>query len=165
MRNYFKTHPDIREKQNIKSKERYKRVSSNPELLAEERRKLNIARNKRRFSGNRDKVLERDGHKCVVCKKVSNSIHHLDGRGYQNSDTPNNDMNNLVTVCRHCHITVFHRDNIKHLNKTPWNKGFTQKDPRVAKNILGVKKYCGSIKGCHNIYPNRKRPSNDPPTS
>lgn len=62
-------------------------------------------KDKTRFGGNKYKVLERDGYKCVECGKdnpKSLIIHHKDHSGA--SENPNNDMDNLKTLCRSCHM-------------------------------------------------------------
>ena len=59
--------------------------------------------NKVRFGGNKYVVLERDEYKCTKCGRTKNIIiHHLDESG--NTDNPNNDPNNLITLCRSCHM-------------------------------------------------------------
>lgn len=56
-----------------------------------------------RFSSNKKHVLERDGHKCVDCSKTERlTVHHIDGSGKSNN--PNNDMDNLITLCISCHM-------------------------------------------------------------
>ena len=65
-----------------------------------------------RFGGIREKVLSRDGYKCVMCGmtreehyKVFNrdlSIDHIDHQG-RYSDIQNNEMDNLQTLCLRCH--------------------------------------------------------------
>lgn len=58
-----------------------------------------------RFDGNKANVLRRDNCRCQFCNADKNLIiHHLDGSG--NSDTPNNEMDNLVTLCRKCHARL-----------------------------------------------------------
>jgi len=55
-----------------------------------------------RYGGNREKVIERDNNTCQHCgshKKLN--VHHIDGSGQTN--TPNNDMANLITLCKVCH--------------------------------------------------------------
>lgn len=67
-----------------------------------------------RFGGNRTKVFERDGYKCVQCgmtmeehKNKYNrelSIDHIDGRGCTTpKEYKNNELNNLQTLCLSCH--------------------------------------------------------------
>lgn len=65
-----------------------------------------------RFSGLRVKVLSRDGFLCVSCGMTQDqhiakynkslTINHKDGNG-RNSKKPNNDLNNLETLCLPCH--------------------------------------------------------------
>lgn len=64
------------------------------------------------FSGLREKVLERDGYKCVICgmtneehiKKYGRiiTIDHIDGNG-RNHNIKNNNIDNLRTLCLSCH--------------------------------------------------------------
>ncbi len=64
------------------------------------------------FGGKRFIVLERDNWECQECGMTqeqnivlfgrSLSIHHIDGNG-RGSKNPNNDLNNLVTLCFKCH--------------------------------------------------------------
>jgi hypothetical protein len=65
-----------------------------------------------RFGGNRQYVLERDGYKCQECGMTDAehrekwnrqiTIDHIDGQG-RYSETQNNDVSNLVTLCLSCH--------------------------------------------------------------
>lgn len=62
---------------------------------------------KRRFSGNREKVLIRDKYKCQICgEKNKLHIHHKKGDGFQNSRfkiKADNSLENLITLCNGCH--------------------------------------------------------------
>jgi hypothetical protein len=54
-------------------------------------------------TGTRDVVLARDDHRCWVCSKETRLVvHHIDGNGHGKT-APNNDLTNLVTLCRWCH--------------------------------------------------------------
>lgn len=65
-------------------------------------------REARHFAGARQAVIARDGNKCTGCDKTTGLIvHHLDGNG-RGRDGPNNDMSNLVTLCRACHARHHH---------------------------------------------------------
>ena len=67
---------------------------------------------KKYFDGLREKILERDGYKCQKCgisqkeQLLKNgrylSIHHKDGNGC-NVKRPNNEEDNLQTLCGSCH--------------------------------------------------------------
>ena len=62
-----------------------------------------ISREQRNFSGKREIVLKRDGYKCKYCQGNKDLVvHHVDGNGRGNSN-PNNDLENLITLCRSCH--------------------------------------------------------------
>lgn len=55
----------------------------------------------RKYNNPKKQALERDKYKCQGndCKKTSNrlEVHHKDG------NTSNNDLSNLITLCRSCH--------------------------------------------------------------
>lgn len=62
-------------------------------------------KNRTRYGGNQFKVLERDEYKCSICENTNQLvIHHKDLSGQ--SDNPNNEIDNLITLCRHCHINI-----------------------------------------------------------
>jgi len=69
-------------------------------------RKQNRNRECRLGPGIRDTVLGRDNRQCRLCGKARNDrdlmIHHIDHSGQ--TDDPNHDMGNLVTLCRSCHF-------------------------------------------------------------
>ncbi len=53
------------------------------------------------FDGNREIVLERDNHQCTLCYSVKRlEVHH------KNEDRKNNGLDNLVTICHSCHVTL-----------------------------------------------------------
>lgn len=67
-----------------------------------------------RFGGNRALTLEADNYECFLCGSKENLIvHHRDKSGQ--TDSPNHDPNNLITLCRSCH-TLAHNPR---LNTTP----------------------------------------------
>ena len=67
-----------------------------------------MAQHKFRFGGNRDRVIERDEHKCVECGSLENlCVHHLDGMGWGfKKEDKNNSIENLATVCNSCHRRI-----------------------------------------------------------
>lgn len=77
-----------------------------------------IYHDKERFGGQRFNVLERDGYECQMCGMTEEShqqlwsrsltIHHKDGNG-RYSEKPNNDPNNLLTLCLRCHGKIDNR--------------------------------------------------------
>lgn len=61
--------------------------------------------NNKMFGGNKFKVLERDNYKCQLCGNKSQLVvHHSDFSGQ--SENANNDMDNLITLCRSCHAKI-----------------------------------------------------------
>jgi len=64
-----------------------------------------------RFGGNKEKSLIRDNYTCQDCGSRDNLVtHHKDKSG--NSDNPNNEMDNLITLCRSCHMKKHKGDNM-----------------------------------------------------
>lgn len=74
--------------------------------------KSQIVHNKVRFGGNRYLAMERDGYQCVSCSMTRAehlekfnrdlTVDHIDGKG-RYSETLNNDLSNLTTLCLACH--------------------------------------------------------------
>ena len=61
---------------------------------------------RRKFDGNWQRAMERDGYRCQSCgtdKKLL--VHHRDGSG-ERSQSPNHELDNLVTLCHKCHVAV-----------------------------------------------------------
>lgn len=59
------------------------------------------------FAGNRERVYERDGYACRRCgSTVALVAHHIDWSGQ--SETPNQELDNLLTLCRACHAKEHH---------------------------------------------------------
>ncbi len=65
-----------------------------------------IYKDKRRFGGNKRRVMERDLFTCLNCGRqypnVTLVVHHIDG------SKDNHVLKNLVTLCRSCHCSVHH---------------------------------------------------------
>ena len=76
------------------------------ERLYGHKRETDLAyKDKIRFDGNRTKALERDEYTCTMCgAKKDLVVHHIDCSGQ--TDEPNNDVDNLTTLCRRCHINL-----------------------------------------------------------
>lgn len=55
----------------------------------------------------RSEILNRDRNKCILCPEKGGRLimHHLDDRGLL-SQNPNNNPDNLVTLCRSCHNAI-----------------------------------------------------------
>lgn len=57
------------------------------------------------FGGNRKIALDRDNNMCTSCfSKQKLVVHHIDDSGH--SDNINNNLDNLITLCRRCHINI-----------------------------------------------------------
>lgn len=88
-------------KMKAKSDRRY--YDKNKKKISEYRNSL---RDKERFGGLRQRVLERDKNSCQMCFSTKSLVvHHKDGVG-RNSIDPHNNIDNLVTLCRSCHMKV-----------------------------------------------------------
>lgn len=81
---------------------------------------LKDKRNDERFNGLRYKILERDGYKCTKCGVGINEkrldVHHIDGVG-RNSTKPNNNIDNLITLCTSCHTRTHKTKNKELINE------------------------------------------------
>jgi hypothetical protein len=62
-----------------------------------------------------EQILKRDGYKCIKCGATEDTatlvVHHLDKTGQ--SKKPNNKLENLVTLCKACHIKEHAEDYLK----------------------------------------------------
>ena len=59
-----------------------------------------------RFGRDPKIIFERDIWRCLICKSNNDlTIDHIDGNG-RHSKKPNNNINNLRTLCRKCHGRV-----------------------------------------------------------
>jgi len=73
----------------------------------------------RRFGRDPEVIFERDGWKCQICGSIENlTIDHIDGNG-RHSKRPNNNLENLRTLCRSCHGSV---DGKKGMGNHKWYK-------------------------------------------
>lgn len=71
----------------------------------------------RRYDGNFEKCLERDGHKCCMCGSANKPhVHHLDCSGQ--TQKPNHALENLATLCSSCH-TRMHDIQLRFINGQP----------------------------------------------
>jgi len=98
--------------------------ANNPEKVKELRKKWwvkmggveysKLKREEFHYAGNRSATLARDGFKCTICGNTSQLVvHHKDGNGRpKRSGFKNNSLDNLVTVCRACHVNI-HRIEIQ----------------------------------------------------
>jgi 5-methylcytosine-specific restriction endonuclease McrA len=58
------------------------------------------------YNGNYNKVIERDGGKCIKCGSIHRlSVHHIDYSGFylKREGVVNNEMENLILFCDSCH--------------------------------------------------------------
>lgn len=63
-----------------------------------------LLRENKHFDGLRETILKRDGYRCQMCgSPYKLVVHHKDGNG-RGSKSPNNTPENLITLCKACHI-------------------------------------------------------------
>ena len=96
------------------NKERYSVATKLWQMRNAEKVKVYKQKNKDaiRFGGNRKIVLKRDSNSCQVCGKTDKLvIHHLDETENRKKMNANNNIDNLITLCRGCHIKV-HRNKV-----------------------------------------------------
>ena len=92
----------------------------------------------------RPAVLMRDGNQCCLCNDSGKQVHHIDG------DKQNNEIENLVTLCRQCHAWVGHR-------RTTWSetiKAFSDKgDTKQVILALLQKRQSVTYKELEKLHP------------
>jgi len=70
------------------------------------------------FNSKREDVLIRDGYQCTECgSKDKLIVHHKDKSGRGQKIGHNNDLSNLETLCRACHINT-HRNDLLEAKKS-----------------------------------------------
>jgi 5-methylcytosine-specific restriction endonuclease McrA len=57
---------------------------------------------RKQFFKQRKIVLKVSRHTCQICGKKANNVHHV------NENTNDNDINNLLLLCRSCHSRIHH---------------------------------------------------------
>ena len=78
-------------------------IAKNKEYRKMNRELFNWYHDKDRFGGIREKILQRDNFQCQICGNEEKlCVHHIDGTNYLKSNT-NNDLENLITLCKSCH--------------------------------------------------------------
>lgn len=110
-------------------------------------------REKRHFDGKRVSVLKRDNYTCQKCGDTNRAnlvVHHEDGAG-RGAKIKNNDLSNLITLCRGCHLKV-HKKELK-AGHDAWNKekGWSHKIDCCIECGTSEKKY-GAHGLCVNCY-------------
>lgn len=66
-----------------------------------------------RFGIKREVILQRDNYKCTKCLTPIVGeliVHHINNKG-RAVEIPDNDLSNLITLCRSCHMNVHLHDN------------------------------------------------------
>jgi 5-methylcytosine-specific restriction endonuclease McrA len=73
----------------------------------EDCRKRHLAsRRRNNCNGNWIPTVERDGWMCRICGGLKQlCVHHIDGQG-NDSEYPNHDLDNLITLCKPCHNNI-----------------------------------------------------------
>ncbi len=108
-------HEEWRQKNLEKSKRKNREYSK--KHTVENKAHYSKAHNNKYFNGNRLKALKKDNNICQICKsKKSLIVHHRDEDN--NIENRNNNLDNLVTLCRSCHFTIHHLSGIlRKINK------------------------------------------------
>lgn len=122
-RRYYESH---KKQISMREKEKYKRnrekiinrvkkyYRKNPEKVKAKEKKY---KERIRYSGNKEIVLQRDNYACRLCGITNQDhfikygrgleIHHIDGNGImKDQNKKNNNINNLITLCCSCHPKI-----------------------------------------------------------
>jgi len=111
---YFKNHPGYQIKHRIKLKKIYEKYGLGLGTIRRYGFKLAL------------QVYENFGRKCIECGEINNlTIHHLDRNGSNNlkKGLPmNNELNNLILICRKCHGKIHGGEHGKNYQKRKGEK-------------------------------------------
>ena len=77
-----------------------------------------LLRDRIHFDGQREKVLKRDGYKCVRCGSTEKLVVHHKDRTGRRKPVHNNVIKNLETLCRRCHVNE-HRSELESAKAIP----------------------------------------------
>ncbi len=137
-------------------KENKERIKKTDKIWRDDNKdKTEESRDKSRFGGNVQEVLERDNFQCQNCEMSQEQhiiifgtrldIHHLDGKG-RNARIKNNDINNLICLCHICHRKV----HSKIIMTKRWGGLLEQDDseylyPEIRKIIQSKKEKLGTL--------------------
>ena len=91
-----------KEKRKIRENEYLKEYLQRPYVKEKSRKRLD----EKKYSGNREKAVERDNYKCTECGLTREQSYKLFGNDFCvvriDGDPSNNELNNFKTLCRKC---------------------------------------------------------------
>lgn len=89
---------------------------------------------------HRAEAFKRDGYKCRKCGSTENMIiHHIDNSRKNGKEKINNNLDNLITLCRICHAKI-HGQNLRFSNP---NKKIIQELRENGKTYEEIGEYLG----------------------
>jgi hypothetical protein len=90
------------------AKLRLKKIKENPVLYKKFKEQDNKRKHKYRFGTNDlSEIFKRFDGKCKFCGVKAQVIHHIDGNGDpRDKSTLNNNIDNLIPLCRACHAKL-----------------------------------------------------------
>lgn len=152
-RNYSKKYYE-EHKNDIKNNSK-KNYYNNHEKNLEYRKKY---REKIQFDDNRQKALERANNKCEICgSKKDLIVHHKDKKG-RGSKIKNNSLDNLIVLCKSCHIKE-HRKDLLNAKEEQFSKKWALKYDKCI--VCGTTNRKHQAKGmCVNCYAKYMRNKN-----
>jgi len=126
----------------------------------QEKGKAKQKREQDNFDGNREIALERDEYKCQwpnCGTKEKLTVHHIDGNGRgKKKEEKNNDLSNLITLCRKHHLET-HREEINKNKVKKWCK-YLNLDCCIECGKNNIKHIANGL--CGNCYAKMKRKLN-----
>ena len=105
------------EKWKKQSKEYIKEYNKRPEVIEKIKRRNDI----KNFDGNREKAMIRDNYMCQICNITQKESLEKIGRDLyvvHINDIKNNNLDNLVTICKRCHNKRVTKKMIEGRNKS-----------------------------------------------
>jgi len=79
----------------------------------------------------KDKIRKRDEHRCQLCFKHQNELRNQNNKSYKlivhhiNLNKNNNNSDNLISLCRECHLKI-HYNNQININNFPFKNKLTE---------------------------------------
>ncbi len=139
------------------SHEVYCKELKHKHYLLKQKDSAKIQREDKWFDGKREEILLRDNHCCQRCGDAGDIVHHKDGNG-RGSTFPNNELTNLETLCRACHLNIHRMDLLAGRYKKGVDRWASKYDSCIICNTTSRSHNSGGL--CVNCYAKERRNKN-----